>query len=391
MKKFKLQKIIASMLALVMIVTMIPATANAASTKTEKENNNTASKANALSTSYAMTGALSGIKDADFYVYKVGNTGLTDITFKITGKNMSPEHSFYIALYNGKNQIDYAMASADQKTVTFKNLSFKKGTKLYLCISGLYEEGDNPLYKPSDKDIPKGIKYAISVKNTKKANWETEDNNTMAKADTLKTKISGVVNYCFANDDVDYFVFTAKESMYDVTLTTNKKDQTHTMHIYNAKGKELAYDDFVYSVPATLSVKTTAGEKYYVAVSRASQYEFNATPYAYSLTLSASVDADYVVGCESDVTLRGTVKKKSYTLNSGKSAVGYVLQLDEQIVAYDVENKTIAEISEIQLTGTDSVLKANVGKNVTVTGQVWMAQTANYCCGYYMTNVSFTE
>lgn len=153
--KVILKRVVAFLLAFTMVFSVAPVQAQAASTKKEKENNNTKTKANKISTKYTKTGSLSSKKDNDWFVYTVEDNGLKTITFDIKGKIKENQY-FYVALYKANKLIDYKTPSSSEKSVSFKNMSYKKGTKLYVFVSGIND--------PEYSVFPKGIKYALSVK-----------------------------------------------------------------------------------------------------------------------------------------------------------------------------------------------------------------------------------
>ncbi len=366
MKKF-VKKIIVLMLAFAMILSIAPSSVQAATSKKEKENNNTEEKANKLSTSYARVGSLSGVEDVDWFVYTVEKSGITDITFKVEGK-LKADQGFDIYLYDGLDIVDYRSINSNDKIVSCKNLSYPKGTKIYVSIMTM-EYGA----------IPKGVTYSIRVKNTKKTNWETENNNSKEKADVLKTKKSGVV-YCnqyFCEED--WYVFTATSMVQDITLFTDKRDKWYTIHVYSSKGKEIASDEMVYDEIRTISVNTSIGEQYYVKISRSHISEFGDIQYPYTLKLIQGEKANIKVQPVKEVTLSGIIKEQK---QAGYSE--YVLRLDEKIVIYNGAFYHTDEVSEILLFGDEQILKENSGKHVSVQGTLAGGSPKNDVCEFFL-------
>ena len=228
----------------------------------EDGSNDTKKKPTSLSSNKVKYGNLCDESDIDFYKYKVDVTGHFDVT--VTNED-STVANWNIQIYDSKwNEIDeYRLNSDYGYAATSIDYSFKKGTIIYVKISGV-SYGDFV-----------GDTYSIKVNASKSSNYEKEGNNKYSQATKL-TKGKSVKGNLYVSTDKDYYVYkatkkgTTKMGFY-VDVDDESVGSGWKVVVYDSSKKKVKTVTNIKS-DTTIIFKTAKNKNYYMVVSAQSSY-----------------------------------------------------------------------------------------------------------------------
>lgn len=183
-------------LLVILSVAMIGVNAEA-----EKESNNTAPTATAISVNTPVSGAISTSSDVDWYKFTVNESGYFYVEFNHTLLDIS-RYYWAIRLYDstGVNLLDgstgyYSVAA-----------NANAETSVFGVSAGTY-------YVKIERSSHSTEPYSINVKFTPTDTWEVENNNDKSKATEIgvNEEYGGALS---SSDDVDWYKFTVNDQGY---------------------------------------------------------------------------------------------------------------------------------------------------------------------------------
>lgn len=198
----------------------------------EVEDNNAFSKASILKNGKEMTGNSLDGKDEDFYVYTIPENGVTKLSFEIPDFNSElVKYGWDVSIFSADKKIIYELNGV-KNDVTFPEITFKKGTKLYLSVKPAL---DYNLF------VPYWVDYEIEAETKKSSAWEREGNDSFSKATNLGKGKKGLI---FDGNDVDYYVLKAsKTKKYKLRFDAGDNEVIdYEIRVFvGNKGKEVAF------------------------------------------------------------------------------------------------------------------------------------------------------
>lgn len=208
-----------------------------ASATCETEYNSSFSTADSLKLGTKYTGAgIALYGDTDYYKFSLSQSGYISLYFNHTSSNTSNIY-FDVSLYDvNENKIGYFQSNGSDKAKKIVGLGLPKGK--YYAVVHQYSSGKNKA-------------YTVQVNYKKVKNYETEDNDDRASADTIKlgSTYSGrtIDNYTESGYDYDYYKFTlTKKSWMNIAISHKSIGGTSSkwsISLYNADGNYVGYDD----------------------------------------------------------------------------------------------------------------------------------------------------
>lgn len=172
MSKTLFKGILPVIIVFVFLVTMIPLTAGDAyaASNWESENNGTTEKANTISVNNTCYGTISDKYDYDYYWFTVPSNGVIQLTFNHEYIS-NPNEFWAINLFDEDRDVNkYYGVKGNVTSTTFAKIGVHAGT-YYVRVS------DSSLWSSTTYNFKAGF-TASSV-------WETENNNSTYKADTI--------------------------------------------------------------------------------------------------------------------------------------------------------------------------------------------------------------
>lgn len=226
----------------------------------ESEKNDTQKKADKLTLKKSYFGNFSKPDSVDYYYTKMNKTGYARIYFgrrELDGVAYVNSGWKISVIVNNKIVLEPVFVSEADALNGYVSPQFgyKKGQKIYIRVENA-GAGTN-------------VDYKIQVKNTTSSVWETENNNSKSKADTIKVnkKYYGV---CMRNDDIDWYKYKAAKSG-NLKFYAGKKstDETgwYTFDVYVNGKKALTANNFNNGLEKLGKVKVKKGQTVYVKVS----------------------------------------------------------------------------------------------------------------------------
>ena len=152
-----------------------------------------------IPTNTIITDCLQTSDDVNLYSFTMDTTGYFTVSFEKKNANDDAESGWIIKLLDGDKKDFYSQRVDGSQYQTYK-LPFRKDQKLHIQIISYYQYGS-----PIDVD------YNIKVTTYTASNWEGEYNDTLSKANSLKTD-----TLCYGNlhtsYDVDYYKYTVTKA-----------------------------------------------------------------------------------------------------------------------------------------------------------------------------------
>lgn len=230
----------------------------------EKGNNGTYLKAEKLTTKKKTYGTIWRNGDADFYKYKVKNTGYTQFLFTAEEASTSNNH-WEVYFYDKNLNCIYYEDDIRQLCRYSHKFNFKKGTTIYIKVVG-----GGTYMTPVD--------HTYSIKPIEKSTtaWETESNNTFKKATTLPVK--GKIGTCLNSSDIDFYKYKAKSTGTKKLRFTMESDTNcgsgWNIEIYNSKKECVARYTYI-KQDKIIKYKMKKNTTYYIKVCPYSSYGAN--------------------------------------------------------------------------------------------------------------------
>ena len=170
----------------------------------ETENNNSIGTADSIAPNTSVTGSLMNSSDADYYKFTLGSNGYISLTLNHSYIDSSLNY-WRVRLFRGSdgslmNEFYYQGNISSQRTC---RIGLPKGT-YYVQVSDYFH---------SDIDYNLRVNYVAT------SYWETEDNDSIAKADSISPNVS-VTGSLASSDDNDYYKFNTGSNGY-ISLTLN--------------------------------------------------------------------------------------------------------------------------------------------------------------------------
>ncbi len=168
--------------------------------------------------------------------------------YKITANNR---------LYEEVVDNESADGAGAYKTWTSKNYAFKKGTRVTLSVTA-----------DDSYDYYTGT-FRIRIVSKAVKNFETENNNSKAKADALKVKKT--YTGCLMTGDTDWFVFKAPKDGHYRVLVSLPDSQSYEMKATTYKGNKKLSENNIVNLSGwkkQFNGSLKKGEKVYVKISR---------------------------------------------------------------------------------------------------------------------------
>ena len=235
-----IKSVIAILLALVMTLSAAMV-AFAADPTAETEPNDIAANATAFAWSDGATGSLGGIGDKDYFKFSPTKPGLATLTFR---NNASTQTIFNVAILD----------AAEKEKVSFKVETFGKDEKSpkFSVVAGDY------LVKVTCGSAHSTNNYKITLDiQDFGENYETEPNNTMANASSIKgialKSYSTVMYGIIENDgDVDYWKFDMPVSgIFEVQVRNEDQSddrfKVQISTVFNTGDTEKVFGEFIVS------------------------------------------------------------------------------------------------------------------------------------------------
>lgn len=228
-------------------------------------------KANAKELKYgqAVAGSVSGKNDADYYKFKVEQTGCFQLGVYLTGNSLTDDigHGWNVKIYS-ETDIYNCIREYDSITsnITTGKMALPKGN-YYVVITE-----QNSEYFPTNN-----CEYAIKADYTVDSHWETESNNDnrIPTIINVNEQYKGVHN---VSDDVDWYKFTTvKDGKFSVTLSVDDSTDVEEINwgwnltIYDSSFKEIKKYESVNRTTTTVELPFEKGT-YYVKVRMQSEY-----------------------------------------------------------------------------------------------------------------------
>ncbi|MCH5353957.1 MAG: S-layer homology domain-containing protein [Acutalibacter sp.] len=223
MKKFT--KMLAFLLTLVLVLSLIPVSASAA-TVTERESNDTFAEAQSITLGDTISGSISVKGDVDNYTFTLRESG--KVTIDVTAYM---EHYSVLLFDEEGTRLWYDDYNSWNASVGFQNdkydLFLEKGT-YYWQVKGSYRYNYSSEYTGT---------YTIGTSFTSAQATESEPNNSIAQANsiTLGSQIRGVIA---ENGDHDFYKFTLTSSG-KVSLDFTAYMQYYSLLLFDGSGNSL--------------------------------------------------------------------------------------------------------------------------------------------------------
>ena len=167
----------------------------------EKESNATPSLANAINLNTNYYGVISDYDDTDYFKFTTTAAGVVSLGVThalVSGKETSS--CYRLSFYSDatlSDEIYYMYINGAETSVSTPKFGLPKGTYYVKMTEGNYA-------------VP-GVPYTLKVNYTKSSQWETESNDTVTLADSIKvnTDYSGTIH---DYNDYDYYKFTLSDA-----------------------------------------------------------------------------------------------------------------------------------------------------------------------------------
>lgn len=207
-------------------------------------------------------GTLETADTAHYYSFTVDKQGYFNINFSVEDITADTKDGWKVELYNeGTGQCIYSKVLTSNTVLPTYN--FKKGTKLYLSVSGEYF-----IYT---SDVPVGQRYSVNIKTVEDKSWEQEGNDT---ADTSTPVVAGKTynGNLYWYNDVDYYkykvdhfgYFNIDFSVADVTVDAM---DGWKVELYNAATGKCIYSNMLTTNATLPSFNFKKGTELYIAIS----------------------------------------------------------------------------------------------------------------------------
>lgn len=358
------KKILATLLALALIISVIPEMAYAADTtnSTEADNNDVPTSATSLTASGVVAGIISSEDDVDYYKYIVDVSGYFSFTFT----NTSAKECAWDVSVSDASLNELESWKHNGYTYTSQTYNFMKGTTVYVKVVNRYDTI--------------GLGYTLAVNAKTDANWEQENNDTKGTATIIRTGITEHGN-SFIDNDVDYYQYKVDVSGYfnitmtninaldcawDVTLYDSSLSEleywkqdgyTHTSHTYNFKKGTVVYLKVTHRYDAV-------GQEYIINVNAKKKKDWEQEKndsYSKAITLKANAIKYGNLYISDDIDYYSYTAAKTGTLKTtfkfDADDVGY----GWKVLIYDSSKNEIMAVSDITTDKTIS-FKATKGK-----------------------------
>lgn len=244
-------------------------------TYTEKETNDSVTKATKMTIGKTYYGSLSSKQDQDFYKITALKDGVVTIKFKDKSNNLDASAVWNFIIYDSsKNELVNVKTTHENNTDNCGSLQYvlKKKQTIYVCLKNYSNT--------------KNVTYSLGTSFKANKYIEKENNNTIAKATKIVTNktYSAVLG---EQKTSDYFmVKPTKSGKYKVAIRL-KEDLTYpyAIRIYDSNKRVIATSKAI-SLKGTLKFTATAGKKYYVEVYHAKTWSGTSSCSLYTLKVS---------------------------------------------------------------------------------------------------------
>lgn len=238
----------------------------------EAEDNNVFSKATKLKNKKEVTANSLDGKDVDYFVYTLPENGVTKIEFEIPDFDAETVKNGWDVELLDKSKKVIDKHSNITSDVSFENITFKKGTKLYVKVKPTY---DHSWF------VPYFVDYEIKAETKKSSAWEKEENGSFSKATSLGKAKKGVL---WDSSDVDYYVLKAnKTKTYTFSFEAEDNDTFDYEISVFVGSKKKAIASKSARNEESIKFKVKKGQKIWIKVGK--QFSFNHTQNVYELKI----------------------------------------------------------------------------------------------------------
>ena len=231
----------------------------------ESERNDTTVAANTIVGDKIYGTILDG-DDSDYFKYTAKATGYIEVYAENTlGDVDNVNYGWVLHAYDkSANELD----SNEFTTVSERFYkTVKKGETVYFKIN---PKATYYTYVPID------VQYTLNVKLTKNANIESEKNDNVDTANTIKKSVVGVIGDLTSEQEDDYFKFTAtKSGKIKIKVDVGDLgDYPIEVKVYDSNKKELKSKPQEISSSKTVTFKAVKGKKYYLKLTNKNNYKY---------------------------------------------------------------------------------------------------------------------
>lgn len=232
---------------------------NKASGYWESEKNNSQRTADKMTLNKYYYGNFPTSDTLDYYYTKLNKTGYAQIYFgrrDLDGDTYVNVGWKLSVIVDGKVVLDKAFISEQAAVNGYVSPKFgyKKGQKIYVRVE--------------NNGAGTAVDYKLKVKNVSSSVWETENNNSKSKADTMKLnkKFYGV---CMRNNDTDWYKYkVAKNGTLKFYAGKNSLDDNgwYDFKVYVNSKQVISTSNYNEAIKKMGSFKVKKGQTVYVKV-----------------------------------------------------------------------------------------------------------------------------
>lgn len=272
----------------------------------ESESNNTAATANIINTNTLITGNLSTKSDVDWFKFMVDFDGFFYVTFdhSVVDDN---DYLWRIYLYDS-TAINFIDENNSYFGATGKT---NRTTNTFGIPAGTYYI---KIIRDSEYNYS-GTNYQLTVHYKSTNNWETENNNSSNKADTLM--VNEIINGSLStNGDIDWYKFTVnRNGFFNITFNhsvVNDNNSLWRIYLYDSTAvNELLRFNRLGRTESGSSdyIQLSTGKTYYIKITRISEYHYSGVPYSLIVTERHEHVGKWIEAVGPTCTVQGSEKR----------------------------------------------------------------------------------
>lgn len=300
-----------------------------------------------------ITGVLQSASDTKRCEFKTLQDGYVVLNFRTTGLKDDINDGWVIVIED-KNHKECAKYTGVNSDFNSRRLTFGKDQIFYVVVSCVYDT----MSSWSPVDVP----FSIKVEQTNPENWETENNDTFSRANTLieGNKTLGTI---WLQNDVDIYKYKITENGYTKFNFMVEEENSE----YVSDGWKIEYFDakqkLIYSIGA---VESDCSSRYFNFKKNTEIY-IKVSTYSFVFVSDAPIDCQYSITPETTADANWELEsndKISQATKLTKSKIGTVYNTSD--VDYYSYKATKTKKYSLQILVDDSEGKIAEGLNVVV-------------------------